>query len=88
MASRSSTSRVGDAVPKRLGVAPEGDEAFFAHPRQVLREGGLREFHLVGELADRGFSTFHQPAQDQETAVVGDGAQEFRNLSSFGLEVT
>ena len=79
--------RIGDAVPEGLGVAAEGDEAFLAHAREMLRQGGLGELDVVGELADRRLAAFDQPAQDQQPAVVGERAQQVGDLAGLGLEV-
>jgi glyoxylase-like metal-dependent hydrolase (beta-lactamase superfamily II) len=62
--------RIGDAVPEGLGVAAEDDEAFLAHAGEMLRQGGLGELDVVGELADGGLAAFDEVAKDQQPGTA------------------
>ena len=78
--------RIGDAVPERLGVAAEGNDALLAHAREMLRQRRLRQADVVGERADRRLARFHQLAEDEQPAVVGEGAQQVGDLAGLGFE--
>jgi len=43
------------AIETALSIAANGDEARITEKREVLRDAGVTELELVGELADRPF---------------------------------
>ena len=46
-------------------------------------EGGLRQPDFLGQRADRRFAGFDQLAQDQKAAVVGQRAEQARDLTGL-----
>ena len=76
---------IGDPVPQRLALAPEGHQTLGTHLGQMLRQRGLRQADRLGQRVDVGFAAFHQPAQDHQAALVGQRTQDARHLRSLRL---
>jgi hypothetical protein len=81
-------SRVGDPVPKGLGVAPVGHDPLVPHAREVLRQSRLRQADILGQSADRRLATLDELAEDEEASVVGEDSEQAGNGAGPLLERT
>ena len=69
-------------------VAAEGDDAFVAHLRQMLRQRRLADRPTASASAPTVASpAFHQLAQDHQPPLVGERAKDVGDLAGLGLEV-
>ena len=83
-------ARIGDAVPDRLALAPEGDDALLPHLGEMLRQGRLGQPHGLGQRGHVGLAPLDQLAQDHQPPLVGERPQDVRDLGRLllkGLEV-
>src|SRR5665648_464702 len=79
-------ARLGDAVPKRLAVAPKVDEPLLAHLGEMLRGGGLRQPCRVGQRADTALAPLHQLAQHHQPPLVGESSEDAGHHGGVGLK--
>src|SRR5262249_23315949 len=69
-----------EAVIDGLALAPGGDEALGAQPRELLRHGRLAQRQQALELA-HGFFALGQNAEDHQPALVGERLEELGRLA-------
>ena len=70
-----------------MAIAPEVDEAFVPHPRQMLRYGRLADPAELDQSADSRLAAIGQSAKNEQPPLISERLQKDDSLGGTGLNL-
>lgn len=70
-----------------MAIAPEVDQAFVPHPRQMLRYGRLADPAEFDQGADSRLAAIGQSAKNEQPPLISERFQEDDCFGGTGLKV-